>query len=176
MKITLLVLSGFFSVCVAVAQNVGVDNPMPVEKLDVSGNVKANGLILNNGGSPYDFLMKNNVNGTVGFKKGHGAQAIRYIIAYSGMYPSTEGYNYDATIIGEIKLFSGTIIPGGWYACEGQILPIAPYTGLYSILQNNYGGNAQQGTFALPDLRGAAPVSAGTSPGGYTWNLGEKSN
>lgn len=173
MAITCFVLSTF---CTLSAQNVGIDIPMPSEKLDVNGNLKAMGLILNSGGMQYDFLMKDNSNGHVGFKKGHGALAIHYMIATNGFYPS-EGppANYGDAFIGEIKLFTGNIIPNGWLFCEGQILAIGSYIPLFQLIGTTYGGNGTT-NFALPDLRGAVPVSAGTSTGGYTWGLGEKSN
>ena len=170
-------MAAFLFCHMASAQNVGIGNPTPLEKLDVSGNVKANGLIINNGGAQNDFLIKNNGAGQVGFRKGHGAVGIRYMIATgSATFPSTGGNNlYDVTLIGEIKLFAGLMAPAGWTFCEGQLLQISQYQALFSILGTTYGGNGQS-TFALPDLRGAVPVSPGTSTGGYTWNPGEKSN
>src|SRR6185503_20598925 len=62
--------------------------------------------------------------------------------------------------IGQIMLFAGNFAPRGWAFCNGQILPIAQNTALFSILGTTYGGNGQT-TFALPDLRGRVPVSSG---------------
>ena len=70
--------------------------------------------------------------------------------------------------LGEILLFAGNFAPRGWALCEGQILPINQNQSLYSLLGTTYGGDGQT-TFALPDLRGRAPVSQGT---GYP--LGQK--
>jgi microcystin-dependent protein len=39
---------------------------------------------------------------------------------------------------------------------NGQLLPINQNTALFSLLGTTYGGNGQT-TFALPDLRAAAP-------------------
>ena len=39
----------------------------------------------------------------------------------------------------------------------GQILPISQNTALFSLIENRFGGDATQNTFALPDLRGQAP-------------------
>lgn len=66
--------------------------------------------------------------------------------------------------LGEIRLFAGTFAPAGWALCNGQILPIASYTALYSILGNTYGGDGHT-TFALPDLRGRVPIHAGQGTG-----------
>ena len=66
--------------------------------------------------------------------------------------------------IGEIRLYAGTNVPTGWARCDGQILPIAPNTALFSILGTTYGGNGVS-TFALPDLRGRVPIHFGQGLG-----------
>ncbi|HYI01268.1 phage tail protein [Hyalangium sp.] len=76
--------------------------------------------------------------------------------------------------LGEIRLFGGNFAPRGWALCDGQILPIAQNTALFSILGTTYGGNGQT-TFALPDLRGRAPLNWGTGPGLTPRSLGEAS-
>ena len=74
--------------------------------------------------------------------------------------------------IGEIILFAGNFAPRGWALCQGQILSIAQNTALFSILGTTYGGNGQT-TFALPDLRGRAPIGQGQGPGLQNYVLGE---
>lgn len=64
--------------------------------------------------------------------------------------------------IGEIRLFGFDFAPRGWALCQGQLLAIAQNQALFSLLGTSYGGNGQT-TFALPDLRGRAPVHAGTT-------------
>ncbi|MBL8242470.1 MAG: phage tail protein [Bryobacterales bacterium] len=66
--------------------------------------------------------------------------------------------------IGQVILFGGNYAPLGWAFCDGSLLSIAQNTALFSILGTTYGGNGQT-TFALPDLRGRAPVHAGASAG-----------
>lgn len=73
----------------------------------------------------------------------------------------------------EIKLFGGNFAPRGWAFCEGQLLPIASYNALFSLLGTIYGGDGRT-TFALPDLRGRAPVHAGNGPGLTNVQLGER--
>ena len=75
-------------------------------------------------------------------------------------------------LLGEIKLFAGNFAPRGWAFCEGQLLPISQNTALFSILGTTYGGDGRT-TFALPDLRGRAPIHPGTGPGLSAYNLGE---
>ncbi len=74
--------------------------------------------------------------------------------------------------IGEIRMFAGNFAPRGWALCNGQLLPIAQNTALFSILGTTYGGNGQT-TFALPDLRGRVPLSSGQGPGLSPYTLGE---
>jgi microcystin-dependent protein len=74
--------------------------------------------------------------------------------------------------IGSVILFAGNFAPRGWALCQGQLLPIAQNTALFSILGTTYGGNGQT-TFALPDLRGRVPVGQGQGPGLSNWTLGE---
>lgn len=64
--------------------------------------------------------------------------------------------------LGQIKVFGFNFAPRGWALCEGQILPINQYQSLYSLLGTTYGGDGRT-TFALPDLRGRAPVHPGSS-------------
>ncbi|MDN4080521.1 tail fiber protein [Paenibacillus polymyxa] len=59
--------------------------------------------------------------------------------------------------MGEITMYPYTFAPQGWLKCEGQLLPIAQYSALYSLLGTNFGGDGVR-TFALPDLRGASPL------------------
>ena len=74
--------------------------------------------------------------------------------------------------LGSIIIFGGNFAPRGWALCQGQLLPIAQNTALFSILGTTYGGNGQT-TFALPDLRGRAPVGPGQGAGLNDVSLGE---
>lgn len=74
--------------------------------------------------------------------------------------------------IGEIRLFAGNFPPRGWAFCEGQLLPIAQNTALFSILGTTYGGDGKT-NFALPNLQGRAPMGPGQGPGLTQRFLGE---
>ncbi|MGH1563907.1 tail fiber protein [Mumia sp. DW29H23] len=69
----------------------------------------------------------------------------------TGTFAAGTGTN---CVIGEVRLFAGSV--GTGIPAKGQILPIASNTALFSLLGTMYGGNGQT-TFALPDLRAAAP-------------------
>ncbi len=75
--------------------------------------------------------------------------------------------------IGEIKMFGGNFAPRGWALCDGQLLPIAQNTALFSILGTTYGGDGRT-TFALPDFRGRAAIHQGHGPGLSQYILGQK--
>jgi microcystin-dependent protein len=66
--------------------------------------------------------------------------------------------------LGAIFIFAGNFAPRGYQLCQGQILSISQNTALFSILGTTYGGNGTT-TFALPDLRGRAPIGQGNGPG-----------
>ncbi len=64
--------------------------------------------------------------------------------------------------IGEIKLVSFGFAPKGWALCNGQLLPINQNQALFSLLGTNFGGDGRV-NFALPDLRGRAPLHAAST-------------
>lgn len=72
-----------------------------------------------------------------------------------------------------IMLFAGNFAPRGWAFCDGQLLPIAQYSALFSLLGTTYGGDGRT-TFALPDLRGRAPIGPRNGPGLSDYRLGVK--
>lgn len=89
-----------------------------------------------------------------------------FTLLFSNKVFSQDGY------IGEIRMFAGNFAPVNWMLCQGQILPIAQNTALFSILGTTYGGNGQT-TFALPDLRGRVPIGVGQGAGLSLRNLGD---
>lgn len=66
--------------------------------------------------------------------------------------------------LGQIMLVGFNFAPQGWAFCDGQLLPIAQNTALFSLLGTQYGGNGVN-TFALPDLRGRVAMHKGQGPG-----------
>ncbi|WP_082462682.1 phage tail protein [Sphingobium sp. Leaf26] len=74
--------------------------------------------------------------------------------------------------LGQLALLPYNFCPRGWADASGQILSIAQNTALFSLLGTTYGGNGQT-TFALPDLRGRAPIGQGSGPGLAQHDLGE---
>jgi microcystin-dependent protein len=77
-----------------------------------------------------------------------------------------------APFLGEIRAWALNFAPYQWAFCAGQILPISQYSALFSLLGTYYGGNGTS-TFALPDLRGRAPIHYGQAPYGDVYTIGE---
>ena len=99
---------------------------------------------------------------------GHAVQSsmqpslvLNYVIALQGIYPSRNGAD---PFLGEIMLFGSYFAPRGWAKCDGQLLSIAQYSALFSLLGTIYGGDGRT-TFGLPDLRGRVPMHHGSGPG-----------
>ena len=76
--------------------------------------------------------------------------------------------------LGQLMLVGYNFCPRGWATTEGQLLSIAQNTALFSLLGTQFGGNGQT-TFALPDLRGRAPIGQGNGPGLSPISIGEAS-
>jgi microcystin-dependent protein len=74
--------------------------------------------------------------------------------------------------VAEIRIFPFNFAPKGWAFCDGQILPISQNTALFSLLGTTYGGDGKS-NFALPNLRGNAPMHPGQGPGLTLHDLGE---
>lgn len=63
--------------------------------------------------------------------------------------------------------------PRGWNLCAGQILPINQYQAIFALLGTYFGGNGTT-NFALPDLRGRAPIGCGTGQGLAPCEMGQQ--
>jgi len=77
-------------------------------------------------------------------------------------------------LLGQISMFAGNFAPRGWALCNGQLLAISSNSALFSIIGTTYGGDGRT-TFALPDLRGRAPIHAGNGAGLTDRRLGSRS-
>ncbi len=90
--------------------------------------------------------------------------ALQCLISTNGQIPSA---TVEATneMLGEIQLYAGTNLPGGWLPCDGRSLPISGNAALFGVISNFYGGDGVT-TFALPNLSGRVAVgSANGQPG-----------
>lgn len=74
--------------------------------------------------------------------------------------------------LANVTIFAGNFAPRSWMFCWGQLLSIAEYDALFSLIGTTYGGDGQT-TFALPDLRSRIAVHTGTGAGLDTIVLGQ---
>ena len=65
--------------------------------------------------------------------------------------------------VAEIRIFSFDFAPKNWAFCDGQTLKVQQNSTLFSLIGTIYGGNGTT-EFALPDLRGRAPMQADVAP------------
>lgn len=61
--------------------------------------------------------------------------------------------------IGQIIILPFNFAPSGFALCEGQILPIAQYQALFTLIGTTFGGDGKT-TFALPNYKGLAPTGS----------------
>lgn len=74
--------------------------------------------------------------------------------------------------VGEIRMVGFNFAPNGWALCNGQLLPIAQYSALFSLLGTTFGGNGTS-NFALPNLQGRVPLGVGQGIGLPVYNWGQ---
>ncbi|MCA9167759.1 MAG: tail fiber protein [Planctomycetales bacterium] len=96
--------------------------------------------------------------------------ALTPVIVTQGLFPSHSLSSEE--LLGSVEWFAGNFAPRGTLLANGQLLPIAQHTALFSILGTTYGGDGRT-TFGLPDLRGRMAVGAGSGPGLAPVRLGE---
>ena len=85
------------------------------------------------------------------------ALGMTYMIAVDGAAGSA------FPMLGAIGLFAGVDPPAGWSIADGSLLPLAQNVALFETIGTAFGGNGMS-TFALPDLRGRAPLGTGQGP------------
>lgn len=91
------------------------------------------------------------------------SQSLQYLIQAQGTLPM-DGLGVPAGTVGVIVPFAGTYVPGGFVACNGQVLNIEDFPTLYSVLGTTYGGDGIN-TFGVPNLTNHVPIGTG---GQYT--------
>lgn len=74
--------------------------------------------------------------------------------------------------VAEVKIYACNFAPRGWAFCNGQLLPIAQNTALFSLVGTTYGGDGRT-TLGLPNLQGRAAMHPGNGPGLTSRRLGE---
>jgi microcystin-dependent protein len=74
--------------------------------------------------------------------------------------------------VGQILIFAGNSAPAGFALCDGSLLSVADNPALFAAIGTSYGGDGND-TFALPDLRGRAPIGQGHGRGLSPYQIGQ---
>jgi microcystin-dependent protein len=129
--------------------NFFASNAEGMGQFNSSGNTTLNGNTLNpvGGGLPHNNLPPYLV--------------LNFCIATSGTFPSHDAASSPNQMYGDIILFAGNFVPGGYLACDGSLLSIGTNDVLFNLIGTTYGGDGLN-TFAVPDLRGRAPIHVGS--------------
>jgi len=111
--------------------------------------------------------------GAVPYSNMQPSAAINYVVPLEGIYPSQGGGGVVGPdpVLGFV--YSTAFNYNNWASANGQLLAINQNTALFSIFGTTYGGDGVQ-SFALPDLRGRAPIGVGQGPGLSPQTLGEQ--
>jgi microcystin-dependent protein len=73
------------------------------------------------------------------------------------------GQGAGGAFLDEIFTYAFNFAPAGTLTANGQLLPIAQYTDVYSVIGSTYGGNGT--AFALPNLGGVTMIGTGQGTG-----------
>ena len=76
-----------------------------------------------------------------------------------------DGNYLGQAMAGIIQMFAGATPPSGWLICDGSAVSRTTYATLFAAIGTTWGTGDGSTTFNLPDLRGRAPIGAGTGSG-----------
>lgn len=94
------------------------------------------------------------------------------LLAATGLATAPEAIAQE-DYLGEIKIVGFNFCPRGTAPADGQLLAISSNSALFSLYGTIYGGDGRT-TFALPDLRGRAPIHTGQGPGLTNRQIGSR--
>jgi microcystin-dependent protein len=66
---------------------------------------------------------------------------------------------------GVIKMYGGAAAPSGYVLCDGSAISRTTFSALFAVIGTTFGVGDGSTTFNVPDLRGRAPIGAGTGTG-----------
>ena len=62
------------------------------------------------------------------------------------------------SIVGEVRMYSGTVAPSGWLIADGSAVNRTTYSDLFSLIGTAFGVGNGTTTFNIPDLRDKFPI------------------
>lgn len=78
------------------------------------------------------------------------------------------------SVPGFVAIWGGASAPAGWVLCDGGALNRTTFAALFAAIGTTHGAGDGSTTFNVPDLRGRAPIGAGTGAGLTPRNAGTK--
>jgi microcystin-dependent protein len=75
---------------------------------------------------------------------------------------------------GTLRLYASAAAAAGWLLCDGSAYSRAEYSALFGVIGTAWGAGDGTSTFNVPDLRGRAPIGAGTGAGLTARTVGGK--
>jgi microcystin-dependent protein len=112
----------------------------------------------------FDDIIVSNKLGPIDLTNQNPSLDFNYIINVNGQFPSSGVDTGTGFFLGELVVDASIRTPSGWLPAQGQILSIANYPALFSLIGTTYGGDGTT-TFALPNVMDSAIVGAGAGPG-----------
>ena len=110
-------------------------------------------------------ISKTNIGGGfIDFTFNNGSTRLRYEDVNHTLYTDAnirieEGSGITVTgLAGEIKMWAGDAIPGGWLLCDGSEVSKTDYPYLYEAIGDLWGTPSSSSNFKLPNLTGRVPV------------------
>lgn len=102
---------------------------------------------------------------------GTGSPTNPYVISAAGGGGGGGGGDWSP---GDIKMYAGLTLPGGWLRANGQAVSRTTYADLFAAIGTIYGPGDGSSSFNLPDLAGRFPLgadgahAAGATGGSFT--------
>ena len=67
------------------------------------------------------------------------------------------------SIVGEVRMYSGTVAPSGWLIADGSAVNRTTYSDLFSVIGTAFGVGNGTTTFNIPDMRDKFPIGVSGS-------------
>jgi microcystin-dependent protein len=98
--------------------------------------------------------------------------ALSRAFVMQGIFPARDGGGGSGVTLDMIRTYAFSFAPAGAALAQGQLIPIAQNTAVFSLIGTTYGGNGTT-NFALPNLSGRFSDAPGQGPGLSLYDWGQ---